>query len=304
MRLAGARFGLVAAVMLLVSAGARGSLAEDPAGLPSRTAPLSRAAPLNRAAECHGAGVDSVLRVPDSGAPSGVRTIWVHRPPGADSASLPVLYLLHGYPSGAAVVRSSGLGGLLDAQMCRSGRPFALVVPDGQAADGSDTEWGDAADGRFDLETFLLHTAIPLVEGRSARPASLRAVAGLSMGGYGAAALALRHPRVFGQAACFGGYYRIDDPDGVFADPAAHDPGRLIADPGTRSVRFFLVEGRDEHTPLTNGSISGETERFAALLRQHHMIVTTAHPAGGHDTATWYTELPAAVDFLDTGWHP
>jgi S-formylglutathione hydrolase FrmB len=284
--------GCGAAAVLVLSAGVHGSLAEDPAGPPAQ------------AVQCAAAGVDSVLRVPDRGAPGGLRTVWVHRPVGADRASLPVLYLLHGYPSGAAVVRSSGLAGLLDAQMCRTGRPFVLVVPDGQAGDGSDTEWGDAADGRFRLETFLLHTAIPLVERGAPRPASLRAVAGLSMGGYGAATLALRHPQVFGQAASFGGYFRIDDPDAVFADPAAHDPNRLIDRPAAGNVRFFLIEGRNEDTPLIHGSISGEAERFAALLRQHHMSVTTAHPPGGHNTATWYTQLPAAVDFLDTGWHP
>jgi pimeloyl-ACP methyl ester carboxylesterase len=289
-RLAAAAAGGAAAVVVL-SAGAPGSLAQDPAGPPGR------------AAGCGSPGVDSVLRAPDRGAPGGVRTIWVHRPAGADRPSLPVLYLLHGYPSSAAAVRASGVAGLLDAQMCRTGRPFVLAVPDGQVGDGSDTEWSDAADGRFGLETFLLAAAIPLVERGGRRPGSLRAVAGMSMGGYAAAALALRHPQVFGQAVSFGGYFRIDDPDGVFADPAAHDPSRLIDRPGAAGVRFFLVEGRGEQTPLMHGSISGETERFAALLRQHRMSVATAHPPGGHDTATWYTALPAAVDFLDTGWH-
>jgi S-formylglutathione hydrolase FrmB len=266
------------------------SLAGDAAGAPTRAA-----------AACT-AGVDSVLQVPDRGAPGGQREVWVHRPRGADRAGIPVLYLLHGYPSGAEALRASGLAELLDSQMCRTGRPFVLAAPDGQVSDGSDTEWGDAADGSFALETFLLDRVIPLVEGSARRPASLRAIGGFSMGGYAAAALALRHPTLFGQVASFGGYFRVDDPDGVFADPTEHDPGKLIDRPETHGVRFFLVEGQDENTPLIEGSIGGETERFAALLRQHGMTVSTAHPPGGHDTSAWYAELPAAVDFLAAGW--
>lgn len=253
--------------------------------------------------ECQRPGVDTMLQIADHGAPGGRRTVWVHRPPGPDRADLPMLYLLHGYPGSPAGLRASGLGTLLDRLMCATGQPFVVVAPDGNAADGSDTEWGDAADGRFAVETFLVRTLIPRVEGAQRRPARLRAIGGFSMGGYGAAALALRHPKVFSQVASFGGYFRIDDPDGTFDDPAEHDPDDLIGTPAVLGLRFFLAEGQDEHSALEEGSIRGEADRFAALLRAHRITVRTVHPPGGHDAATWYAALPAAVDFLLAGWH-
>jgi S-formylglutathione hydrolase FrmB len=238
--------------------------------------------------------------VADASAPGGRRTVWVHRPAGPDRADLPVLYVLHGYPADPAALAGGSLPRLLDAQMCRTGRPFVVAVPDGRAG-RLDTEWGDDARGRFAIETFVTQLAVGLVEGALRRPAPLRAIAGFSMGGYGAAALALRHPDEYRQVAAFGGYYRIDDPDGVFGrQPGGHAPDRLLsAAPGQR---YFLVEGTDEHTTLRVGGIRGEADRFANALRSRGVTVSVSHPPGGHGDDAWYPQLGPMVDFLDTGW--
>jgi S-formylglutathione hydrolase FrmB len=184
--------------------------------------------------------------------------------------------------------------------MCRSGRAFVLAVPDGRAG-GRDTEWCDDEGGQFGVETFVTTTAVALVEGGQRRVPALRAIGGFSMGGYGAAALALRHPDEYRQVAAFGGYFRIDDRDGVFGrQGAAHDPGQLLA--SAAGQRYLLIEGRDERTPLKNGTIRGEAERFAAQLRLHQAAVSVLHPPGGHDNEAWYPALDALVDFLDAGW--
>ncbi|HKS99418.1 MAG TPA: alpha/beta hydrolase-fold protein [Rugosimonospora sp.] len=246
------------------------------------------------------AGTDSIVSAPDPGAPDDRRQVWVHRPPGPDSASIPVLYLLHGYPGDPTELADSDLPQLLDAQMCRTGRPFVIAMPDGRS-DDVDTEWGDDTSGRFDIETFVTTVAVRLVEGHHKRPATLRAIGGFSMGGYGAAVLALRHPREYRQVAAFGGYYHVDDPDGVFgSDPSPHAPDQLVdkAD----GQRYFLVEGTDENTQLQEGSILGEADRFAALLRAAGVTVSVRHPPGGHSPAAWYLELGAMADFLAVGW--
>jgi S-formylglutathione hydrolase FrmB len=244
-------------------------------------------------------GVDAVVSAPDPSAPGGRRTVWVHRPTGADHATIPVLYVLHGYPGMPTDLADGDLPGLLDHQMCESGRPFVIAVPDGRA-DETDTEWGDDADGSFAIERFVTTTAVALVESGHRRPASLRAVAGFSMGGYGAAALALRHPDLYRQVAAFGGYFHADDPDQVFDDDAAHAPDRLTAS-GT-GQRYFLVEGTDEDTALMHGSIRGEADRFAGLLRRAGITVTVAHPPGGHNNVTWNPQLANMAAFLDAGW--
>jgi S-formylglutathione hydrolase FrmB len=292
------------ALVLLGGASAlveRRSTAPAPAATaPAATAAPAPAPPAPAASPACEPGVDATHSVPDRSAPGGRRTVWVHRPAGPDRADLPVLYLLHGFPADPAALVRGSLPGLLDAQMCRTGRPFVIAVPDGRAG-RLDTEWGDDARGRFAVETFVTQGAVALVEGDRRRPAPLRAIAGFSMGGYGAAALALRHPDEYRQVASFSGYYRIDDPDGVFGkQPGAHAPDRLLG--AASGQRYFLVEGTGEHTPLRAGSIRGEADRFATALRARQVTVSVAHPPGGHADDCWYPQLGAMVDFLDAGW--
>lgn len=254
-------------------------------------------------AVCDQPGTDEVVALPDTGAPEGGRPLWIRRPPGPDSADLPVLYLLHGSASTHETLMRQDLGVLLEREMCRSGVEFVIAAPHGQATGGATTEWADAADGGFALESFVTGAAVAAVEGGHRRPRALRAVGGFSMGGYGAAAIALRHPDLYGQAASWGGYFRVDDPDGVFGRRTdAHAPDRLLDSERVRGLRFSLVEGRDDHTPLQEGSIHGEADRFARLLAARGMTVATAHPLGGHDFGTWKRTFPDTVDFLVAGW--
>lgn len=274
-------------------------LAGGPPAVVCRPAPpVVRPDVMAQATPCR-SGVDSFVSVPDPSAPGGRRGVWIHRPQGPDRATIPVVYLLHGYPADPAQL-AGGLAPQIDQLICMTGLPFVLAVPDGRSG-GLDTEWGDDAAGRFDIESFVSDTAINLVEGAMRRPAALRAIGGFSMGGYGAAALALRHPDAYRQVAAFGGYYHVDDPDLVFGEePAEHAPDQLVD--AASAQRYFLVEGTDENTPLLQGSIRGEADRFAAILHGHATAVSVIHPPGGHDTKTWYSTLPNMVDFLDAGW--
>ncbi|GAA3728048.1 S-formylglutathione hydrolase FrmB [Spinactinospora alkalitolerans] len=252
---------------------------------------------------CDEPGEDEIITVPDTGAPDGGRPIWIRRPPGADGADVPVLYLLHGSTSTHRTIRDADIGPLLDEQMCRTGVQFVIAAPFGQEVGGSDTEWGDAVDGDFQIETFVTEKAIDAVEGDHGRPRYLRAIGGFSMGGYGAAALSLRHPDTYAQAVSWAGYFKVDDPSGTFGDdPGPHAPDRLLDESGVRDIRFFLVEGKQDHTPLQEGSIHGEAERFAALLDERGMTVETAFPEGDHDFEAWEPTYGRAVDFLVDGW--
>ncbi|GAB3439400.1 hypothetical protein GCM10027570_03670 [Streptomonospora sediminis] len=254
-------------------------------------------------AACDKSGSDEVIKVPDKGAPEGGRPIWVHRPPGPDSDDLPVLYLLHGSTTTHNDVREAGVAEALDEQMCRTGVEFVIAAPFGQETGGSDTEWGDAADGDFAIETFVTEKAIDAVEGEHERPRQLRSIGGFSMGGYGAAALSLRHPETYSQAVSWAGYFKVDDPSDTFGDnPDAHAPDQLLDEPGISDIRFMLVEGEEDHTPLQTGSIHGEAERFAELLKERDMTVETLRPEGSHTWDTWVPTFPQAVDFLVKGW--
>src|SRR2546429_3330437 len=119
---------------------------------PAMAEPARSTDPSPVAATPCGPSSDAVRSLPDASAPGGQRAVWVHRPAGPDYPDLPVVYLLHGYPADPAALAHGSLPGLLDREMCRTGRPFVLAVPDGRAG-RLDTEWGDDAGGRVPVET-------------------------------------------------------------------------------------------------------------------------------------------------------
>ena len=110
----------------------------------------------------------------------------------------PVLYLLHGL-GGSAADWVSARAHLADyaAQY-----PFIVVVPEGK--DGWYTD-GPTPAAKF--ESYFVEELIPDVDRRFRTIASRegRAVAGLSMGGYGSMKFALKHPGLFAFAASMSG---------------------------------------------------------------------------------------------------
>lgn len=110
----------------------------------------------------------------------------------------PVLYLLHGL-GGSANDWVSNRAHLADyaAQY-----PFIIIVPEGK--DGWYTD-GSVANEKF--ESYFVEELIPDVDRRFRTIASRegRAVAGLSMGGYGSLKFALKHPELFAFAGSMSG---------------------------------------------------------------------------------------------------
>ncbi|GLU47402.1 alpha/beta hydrolase [Nocardiopsis ansamitocini] len=254
-------------------------------------------------AVCDSGSSDEILTVPDDTAPGGQREIWVRRPPGPDTADRPVLYFLHGSTGTPDWLWDNDLGPLMDKAMCRAGVEFVLAAPHGQEVGNRDTEWGDAVDGSYSIESFVTGAAIDAVEGDQQRPRALRAIGGVSMGGYGAAALSLRHPQKYAQAISWAGYFKVDDPSGTFGDtPDEHAPDQLLDTPGAHDIRFMLIEGTEDHTPLQTGSIHGEAQRFSGLLTRHGIEHETLLTPGGHDMAAWGPTFPDAVEFLVQEW--
>ena len=115
----------------------------------------------------------------------------MYRPAVPDSAELPVLYFLHGYPGSASDVFDAALPRLIDRLVAEGYPPFVLAAPDGNGPSHRDTEWANAVDGTDQFETFVTGNVIRAVEGSHLRDRTRRAIAGFSMGGYGAVNLAL-----------------------------------------------------------------------------------------------------------------
>jgi S-formylglutathione hydrolase FrmB len=210
-----------------------------------------------------GRGHVTEIQVPSADTDVPVRTVWVYRPDVPDSATLPVVYFLHGVPGSAFDVFQAGAAAVLDRMFASGVPPFVVASPTGFGKAHADTEWADSVDGLDKVETYLVNRVIPAVEGANRRDRNHRVIAGFSMGGYGAANLALRHTNLFASAAVFAGYFHIDDPDEVFGrDPAveaANDPDEMITH--VHDVQFWLADGTEDREPV----VQGEAVHFAKL---------------------------------------
>ncbi|KQX64206.1 MULTISPECIES: alpha/beta hydrolase family protein [unclassified Streptomyces] len=108
--------------------------------------------------------------------------------------SYPVLYLLHGaHDDYTSWTRET------DIEAFTEGRDLIVVMPDAGPT-GIPTAWR----GGPDYETFQLQE-VPALLARDYRASGVRAVAGVSTGGYGAMAHAARHPGTFTAAASYSG---------------------------------------------------------------------------------------------------
>ncbi len=134
------------------------------------------------------------------GGPVHVRVLM---PPGAATGEPggrhPVLYLLHGSSQGAADWTRDG-----EAESLTADLDLIVVMPDAGAA-GWYTNGVGRGSARW--EDFHIDELLPWIDGHLQTIPSRagRAIAGLSMGGFGALSYAARHPDRFVAAASFSG---------------------------------------------------------------------------------------------------
>ncbi len=220
--------------------------------------------------------------------------------PDREPGPFPVLYLLHGLSDDhTAWTRRTSLERYVD------GLPLIVVMPNGERGFYTDAKLKPKAAFETnlvqDIVGFVDRTfqTIPAREGRVA--------AGLSMGGYGALKLALKHPNLFCAAVSHSGAvdfarrdFPHDDawgrewrlvlgdspaggPDDLFALAVSIDRARLPALRIDCGVDDFLIDSNrafDAH--LTALAIPHEYEE---------------HP-GGHDWEYWDTHIQDTLKFL------
>jgi S-formylglutathione hydrolase FrmB len=211
----------------------------------------------------------------------------------------PVLYLLHGKGGDhTAWTRRAPLREAVGAT------PLIVVMPDGD--DGWYTDWADGVHG---YEGQIVRDLIPHVDGtyRTLDVREGRAIAGLSMGGYGALKLALRHPDLFVSAASHSGAVRFpsegwDDGPVVFG-PAPGD-GRLRAENDVFELALALRRTRagwpGPALYLDCGNEDGlyeSTARLRGFLREIGVPYEYHEHPGGHSWEYWSARLPDQLRF-------
>ncbi len=248
---------------------------------------------------------DLTISSPAIGHPVQVRLLtpdgWAQRRPGQH---WPVLYLLHGccddYTSWTRETDVEDLPAL---------RHVLVVMPDGGRA-GFYSDWsnnGRAGPPRW--ETFHLHELRSLLEQRyGAGPQ--RAIAGPSMGGFGALSYAARNPGLFRAAASYSGIVHTrqqpngtgivrgviqregGNPDDLWGDPQQHEQIWRQHNPydlaeHLRPIPVFVSAGDGRPGPLDPPGLTDEYGE-GALVGQSRALVTRLRQAGVHVQADLY----------------
>ena len=118
--------------------------------------------------------------------------------PDNQPGPFPVLYLLHGLSDDhTAWARRTSLERYVD------GLPLIVVMPNGERSFYTDSQ----ANPKAAFETYLTRDLVGFVDRtfRTVPTREGRVIAGLSMGGYGAVKLALKHPDLFAAAVSHSG---------------------------------------------------------------------------------------------------
>ena len=217
-------------------------------------------------------------------------------PPVAPGERLPVLYMLHGMLSDPAdFEQRSGAVKLAAAER------LIVVMPEGRDSYYTNARlrrhahWEDAI--TQDLVRNV-ESLFPVLPGREHR-----GIAGLSMGGYGAVKLALKHPELYAFAGSISGAFDITHRKGglrrwaqtwriwtIFGVRPSRRQGEdifalLAQAPGLQSVTWFQSCGmRDPLYPVN--------ARFTRGMHARGVPLEAITTPGFHDWLTWETTMP------------
>jgi enterochelin esterase-like enzyme len=233
-----------------------------------------------------------------------VRTL-VYLPPSyrPDGPPLPTLYLLHGTPGTPDSLFALGVPQRLDSLIDSGGAPAMIVVaPSGGRRPESDTEWDDSvADAGAQWGTFVTRDLVNAIDSDYATKhgRGSRAIAGVSMGGYGAINLALGHSDTFGIAASWSGYFVSNTPD--------VDGPQGSSTWWARSPLLSVAQRAPalRRQPIATSFYSGRGDRFFAENVSFNATLTRLGiphrfraVAGGHDASVWRAQMTTELTWI------
>jgi S-formylglutathione hydrolase FrmB len=238
----------------------------------------------------------------------------LYLPDGYDAASAryPVLFLLHGLGGNAGDWADGGrLGATLDRLITVGAVPPMLIVAPGMG----DSWYADNPDpGGFGAaQTVFLDDLVPFVDAawRTTARREGRAVAGLSMGGWGAVRFATLRPDLFVAAASLSGAIITEDwaatPEwagyftGAFGTPVdlarfrAASPFTLIPQLAADSPRpaLYFTCGNDDELDLVEGNLL-----FHLALERAGIHAELRIADGARTWDVWARELDPVLRFV------
>ena len=235
-------------------------------------------------------------------------------PPGYGSSGrdYPVVYLLHGYTNNETTwIRKGGIPDIVERGIDKGEiAPAILIMPN-----GTNTRFCNDYQHRRRWRDMFIEEFIPYME-REYRIQSgreFRAIAGQSMGGYGALMLAMNHPDVFSSCVALGA--ALYDDEDLMARPKkkydqywsaiygearitenwkAHNPLDLVHTVPTeklKSVRFYMDCGDDD--ARTKGNSLLHLRMLEACIPHEYRV-----RQGGHDWPYWRTGIYEGLKFI------
>jgi enterochelin esterase-like enzyme len=226
------------------------------------------------------------------------RSFDIYLPPGyasptSASVRYPVVYVLHGTPGTKygmlhALLTAQVLDELITSQQIQS---LIAVAPDGNSSSPYVSEWLNGADGRAPVEDSFVREVVPYVDQhyRTLASPDSRILAGISMGGFGAANLALKYPNLFGGVIAMGAYFI---PEGgalrghralIVANSPALQLQHATVAPYTA---FYLAAAQDDRPYVTDTRLFAQ--ELAALGAGYTLQVA---PSGGHSWTLWERQI-------------
>lgn len=248
----------------------------------------------------------------------------IYLPEGYDNTnrSYPVLYLLHGYSDDETGWTQFGDAQYIADKSIASGNSPAMIIV---MPDAGVSFYMNSFDGKVKYEDFFVKEFIPHIESsyRIRAKKEFRAIAGLSMGGFGTMLIATKHPDLFTAAAPLSGAFWNDDDivnlpaerwNGLFTNlfgPASDTKARLTPTwyansifkiiettpvEKLKSLKYYIDCGDDDFL------IKGNMLLHSTLIDKqipHEFRVRD----GGHTWSYWRTSLPEVMKFVGDSFH-
>lgn len=235
--------------------------------------------------------------------------------------NFPVLYLLHGYSDDeTGWVQYGQVQRIMDKSINEHDAAQMIIV----MPDAGITWYVNTADGEEKYEDFLTKEFVAHIdkEFRTRTNRQFRAVAGLSMGGYGALMIGLRHPDLFSSSGVLSSGVFTDDeilnmdqkrwnrslglPFGTGLEGKArlegnykqYSPEEMINayKKKDHQVKFYIDCGDDDFLIL--GNLALHAQMIKADI-PHEFRVRD----GGHSWTYWRTALPEVLTFISDVFH-
>ncbi|EDR27437.1 acetyl esterase, putative [Entamoeba dispar SAW760] len=234
----------------------------------------------------------------------------VYKPDGySDEIKYPIVYLLHGMDGDCQSFYQCGMKEILDEYIKnKTIRPTLFVTPN-----AFNSFYVDKYDGTFNYEKFFFEEFIPTVENLFSVDTnqSNRAIAGISMGGYGAALYSLKHKKLF--SAC--------SPMSPALLP--ENTLELLGDDNDIKKLLLSVFGNEEYFKQNNFNVIVKSSSKGTFTMPYRVCIgkqdylyqfvipskTIMENAemnnywytgdGSHDVDFWKSQIPDTLKFLD-----